>query len=375
MKMISRHVLTGALALGLLGFATFAQAEPDPVAKAALNKGFAWLKANQKKNGSWSDENYPALSALGLWAMAKSEREDMKEAADKAASFIAGFAQPDGGIYKVPTGGRGTGGLSTYNTAICMIGLQMADAEKYAPIILKAREFMVGAQVQGDSPDAGGFGYNVPGQSERDRADLSNTGWAMMAMRVTQSAEDKRPADAKRADLQWEKALAYVEKLQNKDAADADNVGGFGYESAGERDGTTTSEGGKVTLRGFGSMTYAGLEAMIYAQVGPQDPRVRSAIAWAGRHWSVAENPGMGKRGLFYYYVIMAKSLNLLGGDGVLKNPAGEAIAWREQLAAKLIAEQNEDGFWTNTDNTFWEGDPALVTAYALLVLQDVADK
>ena len=374
MKMISRHVLTGALTLGLLGFATFAQAEP-PDTKAALDKGFAWLKANQKENGSWSDENYPALSALGLWALAKSGREDMKEAADKTATFVASFAQEDGGIYKKATGGRGTGGLSTYNTAICMIGLQMADAEKYAPIILKAREFMVGAQVQGDSPDAGGFGYNVPGQSERDRADLSNTGWAMAAMRITQPTEDKRPADAKRADLQWEKALAYVEKLQNKDAADADNVGGFGYESAGERDGTTTSEGGKVTLRGFGSMTYAGLEAMIYSQVGPEDPRVRSAVAWAARHWSVAENPGMGKRGLFYYYVIMAKSLNLIGGEGALKKADGEVIPWRNDLAAKLVAEQNEAGFWTNSDNTFWEGDPALVTAYALLVLQDIADK
>lgn len=361
-------LLAGLFLLGTLAAYTRAQD-----AAAVMNKGLDWLKVNQKPSGAWSDENYPALTALGLWAVARSGREDLKETADKAAVFVAGFAQPDGSIYKPAGGGRGSGGLSTYNTAICMVVLQELDAAKYAPAILKAREFMVGAQVQGDSPGAGGFGYGRPGESPRDRPDLSNTAWALMAMRRTQAAEDRRPAGAQRADIRWDAALAFVEKLQNRDADDATGNGGFGYESGGERGGTTTSQGGAVTLRGFGSMTYAGIESMIYAQVGPDDPRVRSAIAWAGRHWSVEENPGMGTRGLFYYYTILAKSLRLVGGDGVLKNQVGEPIPWRADLTKKLVATQRPDGSWANEDNTFWEGDPALVTSYALLVLQDVA--
>ena len=39
-------------------------------AKAAMTRGLDWLKAQQKENGSWSIENYPGLSALGLWAFA-----------------------------------------------------------------------------------------------------------------------------------------------------------------------------------------------------------------------------------------------------------------------------------------------------------------
>jgi squalene-hopene/tetraprenyl-beta-curcumene cyclase len=235
---------------------------------------------------------------------------------------------------------------------------------------------MVGAQVMGDSAGAGGFGYGRPGDSQQDRPDLSNTGWALMAMRVTQGAEDLRPKGEKRADVQWETALKYVEALQIKgDDAKAEDRGGFAYETAGERGGTTTSEGGKVTLQGYGSMTYAGMEALIYAQVGRDDPRVRSAIEWAGRHWNVDENPGMGNRGLFYYYTILAKSLSLLANDEALRNPEGKVVPWKADITAKLVSTQKEDGTWLNENNMFWEGDPALVTSYALLVLQYAAGK
>ncbi len=71
-------------------------------------------------------------------------------------------------------------------------------------------------------------------------------------------------------------ALAYASGLQNKDEADAENFGAFGYESNCVRGSVTTNRvAGARTLRGYGSMIYAGLESMIYAQVGREDPRVR----------------------------------------------------------------------------------------------------
>ena len=339
---------------------------------AAIDKGVAWLAARQQPDGSWSNPNYPALTALGLWALVKTGRAD-DDVCRRAAAFVAGFAQPDGGIYKPATGGRGSGGLSTYNTAICMTALHAADRAAYAPVILKARTFVANSQLRGDSAGAGGFGYEGGGAaaSPRDRADLSNTGWALAAMRLTQDLEDLRPAGGRKADVDWSAALAFVEKLQNRDAADTANHGGFGYEAGGARGGAAEGASGSrgaVTLRGFGSMTYAGLESMIYAQVGRDDPRVRSAIAWAARHWSVDENPGMGSKGLYYYYTIMAKALLLAGGD-TLPGETGAPIPWKQDLAAKLLREQKPDGSWSNSDNTFWEGDPVLVTAYSLLTL------
>lgn len=59
-------------------------------------------------------ENFPAVTPLGLWAAARSGRLDMTGVCERAAAFVASFARPDGGIHKPATGGRGSGGLSTY---------------------------------------------------------------------------------------------------------------------------------------------------------------------------------------------------------------------------------------------------------------------
>lgn len=402
---------TGCFAL-LLGFvARLSLAAPTevlPDTKKAITHGFDWLQAHQKSSGAWSDENYPALTALGLWAFAGSSHTGRTTVCDHAATFIAGFAQDDGGIYKKPTGGRGSGGLSVYNTAVCLTALHAYDRQRYAGMILRARAFLAGAQM-GDKAGAGagGFGYErtppappsraeiekrireralaegqpvpTPEEMERyatmmerrsanPRADLSNTALALMAMRLTQDVEDQRPSTEKHADVDWTRALAFVSSLQDQDVSDTANYGGFGYEAGGDRGGVSTNgASAKPTLRGFGSMSYAGLESMLYAQVGREDPRVRSAIAWATQHWSVTENPGQGSKGLFYYYVVMSKTLQLLGGDLAA---GGEAVHWRRDLTTQLLKVQQADGSWANSDNTFWENDPALVTSYALLTLQ-----
>jgi squalene-hopene/tetraprenyl-beta-curcumene cyclase len=187
-------------------------------------------------------------------------------------------------------------------------------------------------------------------------------------MRVTQDLEEFR-STGKRVDIDWHKALQFIERLQNKDESDPDNHGGFGYAQTGERGGTSVNREGFVTLRGFGSMTYSAIESMIYAQADRADPRVRSAIAWSARHWSVEENPGMGLRGLFYYYTIMGKALRLSGSD-TLRRDDGSMIEWKRELVEKIVSLQGPDGSWVNTDNQFWEADAALVTAYAILALQ-----
>ena len=60
-------------------------------------------------------------------------------------------------------------------------------------------------------------------------------------------------------------------------------------------------------LRSYASMTYAGLKSMIYAGVGPDDPRVKAASKWCQMHYGLDENPGLGKAGQYYYYQTFAK--------------------------------------------------------------------
>jgi len=388
MKRCSMMTVIGIAAVAVLGTGVRARATeakaggtPEDVerrARAAIRKGLDYLKSVQKEDGSWSNGNFPALTALGLWAFARSEHPDKAAVCKKAAEFVGKHARDDGSIYKPAGLGRRSGGLSTYNTAVCMIALHAHDRKEYAPQILKARKFVAESQLQGDSPGAGGFGYDknppflhkvigaVTGR--RNRADLSNTAWAARAIRLTQDLEDLREGEEK-VDIDWEAALAFVEELQIRDKDDPTNYGSFGYEKGGSRGGTRVKKDGTVALRGYGSMTYAGIESMIYAQVDRNDPRVRSALAWAAQHWSVDENPGMGTRGLFYYYNIMGKALSL-HGSSILTSPDGKTIPWQKQIVEKLAAMQAEDGSWVNENNQFWEGDSALVTAYAILTLQ-----
>ena len=82
MKAFSR---TLALALGLALVCAAPAPARDAATQAALDRGFQWLKEHQKPNGAWSDENYPARTALGLWAAAQGGREDLKEPCERAA--------------------------------------------------------------------------------------------------------------------------------------------------------------------------------------------------------------------------------------------------------------------------------------------------
>jgi squalene-hopene/tetraprenyl-beta-curcumene cyclase len=341
---------------------------PPPEAFAALNRGLDWLKAQQATNGVWSDPSFPALTALPLWAMCVAGRPGDAEAIARAKAFVASCAQPDGGIY-VPAAGRRGGGLGTYNTAICMTALYYTGDPAMHRIIQRARAYVADTQLTGDDLYRGGFGYEK--STGRPYADLNNTCWALAAMRVTQGVEDTRPAGEKRVDVDWEAALAFVERMQltGRNAA-TNEAGGFLYNLGNPQAGVATNAAGRPLLRSYGSITYSGLLSLIYAQVARDDPRVVSAVDYARRHWTLDENPGMGQQGLYYYYNIMARALAVAG---ITELPAatGEGrIRWRDELIAKLIALQRPDGSWANSDNRFWESNPVLATSYSLLALE-----
>jgi squalene-hopene/tetraprenyl-beta-curcumene cyclase len=205
---------------------------------------------------------------------------------------------------------------------------------------------------------AGGFGYDRV--SRRRYADLSNTAYALDAMRRTEALEELRPA-GRRVDLAWDKALSFVGALVSKDGADA---GGAAYNERTPQAGSRTNAAGRVSLRAYGSMTYAAVLSMCHARLDRADPRVKESLEYCRRNWSVDENPGMGSQGLYYFYDIMARAL---AASGVEKIGEHE---WKKELSAKLISLQRPDGSWYNDNNRFWESDPVLCTSFALLVLQ-----
>lgn len=121
-------------------------------------------------------------------------------------------------------------------------------------------------------------------------------------------------------------------------------------------------------LRSYASMTYAGLKSMIHAGLTPDDPRVKAAYTYITKNYSLDENPGLGQRGLYYYYQTFARALAMVGKP-TLVDASGKSHDWRAELTAALAARQGKDGSWVNPADRFMEGDPNLVTAYGLLSL------
>jgi squalene-hopene/tetraprenyl-beta-curcumene cyclase len=65
----------------------------------------------------------------------------------------------------------------------------------------------------------------------------------------------------------------------------------------------------------------------------------------------------------------MAKALTSYGADKLTLSD-GKEIDWRHQLALKLLNLQREDGSWANENGRWWEKDPVLVTAYAVITME-----
>jgi squalene-hopene/tetraprenyl-beta-curcumene cyclase len=307
-----------------------------------------------------------------MQALAQSGREDAKAAVANATRYILSCVHSNGAIYKEVGDDRKGGGLPTYNTAICMTALHATRNPELTRVIQNARKYVAGAQHTGDDEYKGGFGYDA--STKRAYTDLLNTYYVAVAMRETQSVEDQRPAGEKRVDIDWSETVKYVARLQNKPEAGAQDSGGIFYNPNDPKAGATTNAQGVVVLRSYGSMTYAGLLALIYANVDRDDARVRSAFDWSVNHWSLAENPGMGAQGLYYFYNVLGKSLGAYGQPKLVMKD-GTAVDWKAELAKKLISLQKIDaktgqGYWVNENGRYWENNSILATGYALIALQ-----
>lgn len=365
---------TVSLVIGLL-WGSFSYAEeaalPQPLqqeAQTALSKGLAWLASRQKEGGYWSTLRFPAMTGLPLWAFAGSGGKQYQKQMDQAVAFILSKAQKDGGIY-VPDPRRGGAGLGNYNTSVCMTALHATGRKDVERVIQKAREYTAATQLTGQDEHTGGFGYDHAGKRY---SDLTNTGMALDAMRRTQSVEDSRPAGEKRVDLNWDSALAYVSRMQLKEGKDE---GGFVYtlSSSGKKGGAQKKgvepAARRPLLRSYGSITYIGLLSLIHCRLDRSDPRVRSALDFCSKYWTLDENPGQGGQGVFFYYDIMSRALNSSGLNKIAQKK-GADIPWREEVVKKLISLQKPEGYWVNDHGRWMENDPILVTSYSLIALE-----
>lgn len=355
-------------------------------ANASIERGIEYLRAHQNEDGSWSPEPGPAITALAITPML--DRPDIgadDPTVQAGIDYILSHVNDDGSIHN--------GILANYNTAICLSALSrvhgradVAEAVRGATAFLRGLQWQTGMEdpegtpVDETHPFFGGAGYGKHG-----RPDLSNTQVMLQALHDAGVSCD---------DPAYQRAVAFITRCQGveQNTMHGDKIandGGFIYATTINKDHIGVPESkaspeqmdeallGKPvsSLRTYGSMTYAGFKSYIYAmpaQLSRDDPRIVAARNWIRRNYTLQHNPGMPegmhKQGLYYYYMTFGRAMDAWGAD-TIDTADGQTRDWADDLVDQLASAQRSDGAWVNEADRWMEGDPNLVTAYALLAL------
>lgn len=355
-------------------------------ALTAMTRGARYLVSEgQIAPGRWgagehADPGITAMVLSGLLTLPEPRDEATTKAIDEGLAWLLSLQKADGSIH--------AGQLQNYVTSASVLALAQADSERYAGQIGRARAFLTELQAdegEGYTPDDkfyGGVGYGGD-----LRPDLSNLHMALEALAAA-GADGEDPA--------MQKALKFLERTQNRKESNDVSVdeggdegliqsgddGGAAYMPGSSKAGFEVLADGTRVPRSYGSMTFALLKGFLLAGLDKDDPRVAAAHGWLQRNYTLDKNPGFeasadpgaAYQGLFYYFLALARALELYDeeyltdGNGVVRN-------WRGELAGRLVSMQLGDGSWVNSNSPRWyEGNPTLATAYALCCLGAVVE-
>ncbi len=345
-------------------------------------KALDWL-LSQQKQGMWfipigknklvPDPGTTSLCLAALASKPSAQRNaHEKKILEQGVTFLLKSQRKDGSFSPE---------LPNYVTCAAVLALSAIPSKEAKVAIQKAKDFILSIQnierngYRPSDRDYGSIGYG----GDR-RGDVSNTQMAIEALRL---------AGLTPQDEAIQKALIFLRRSQNlggpgswkttrktedgrKVPVRAGNDGGSAYYPGVSSAGYDDNSDGSQSPRSYGSMTYALLKCYALAGLPKSDLRLRSALAWCTKNFTLDVNPGskpsLGEKakyqGLYYYYLTLARALSLAGINKI----AGQD--WRKLLSAKLKSLQKKEGFWVNDRNSrWWEGSPTLCTAYALLAL------
>lgn len=351
-------------------FLAFVASSPSSAAESTPNKedvtksiqkGYEFLKSKQDADGSFlARRSGPGVTALVAAALLRAGYPVDDPVVRKALQYLEKNIQKDGGVYNRF--------LANYTTSLAVLAFQSTGNKKYEPIIKNAVKFLRSVQ-EGQGTDEKELKFGGAGYDAKSRPDTSNTGFFVEALMAAGVGKD---------DPAMKNAIAFLSRAQNlpgefNDQPFAQKVtendkGGFVYnpfDQSAEKSDKRTPNGG---LRSEGGMTYVGLKSFLYAGVAKDDPRVKAAVTWIKKHYTLKENPGVGTAGLFYYYHVFAKAMDALGEEN-FEDAKNVKHAWKIELFDTLKALQAKDGSWVNKNPAFLEGSPELATTFAILSL------
>jgi hypothetical protein len=332
-----------SIALAILLFTQCARgAEPEPIPPAVQNsvdRAIAWLGANQQPDGAWAQAGtsktaVPSLAVMALLARGHVPGQGPHgEVINKAIDFVLANQQ-ESGLIAGPAATMYEHGISTVMlTEVCgMIEDDETRKEKVKRAIAKSVKLILDAQHPNNQaksmPYTGGWRYTPAAMD----ADLSVTGWQLMALRGAANCGAAVPKSAIDAGVEYVKRSAVA-------------GGGFGYQP-----GTGPNQ----------ARTGTGILAMSLLGQHTQDKPLPEVIA-AG-NWLLANPPDNAAQEFFFYSVYYnSQALNQLGGKYW-------SIVY-PKLRDALLAGQQPAGTWPGGAGEESNAGDAYRTSMAVLAL------
>jgi squalene-hopene/tetraprenyl-beta-curcumene cyclase len=316
----------------------------------SLERGAAYLRQTQKPDGTW--ENHPGITGMAATALLRQPgaRAQAMTTVTKTLAYLRSLAKPDGGIYAKE--------IPHYITAVSMMTFAAAGLAQDKPLIERGSQYLAshlldeGEGVKRDDKFYGGLGWG--GLSDGGRADIISLEYGLRAMKEAGLPDNSEA---------WNKAITFLQRTQNIELNDqgwATNDGGFIYYPGFSIAGGT---------RSYGAATYAGMLSYSWANLKKDDRRVQGALKWIRDNYTVDENPGLGQKTVYYYYMVFAKALQAIG-ETVVADAKGVGHNWREDLGKKLIALQHPEGYWVNTVPDEMQDNKVLVTTFTMMAIE-----
>ncbi len=317
--------------------------------REALDRGAAWLAARQTEDGAFpplvrADACPVALTAIAVWALVESGADRPHREQEKlAVGWLRQWLQADGGLYD-PSRGLPvfTTGIST--AAVGALAARDGDEETRA----LWRRLASYAAVHPIT------------ESWVDAEQRTGTATVESSVRAAELLES-----APTGEEGVQEALRFLVRC---------TTGTSDRPPVRARVPTESKSVGEPEV-----LVYDDLLALAYSPIGHDWPITRRALEAVRRLYTLERNPDLtrrygeagfqpGTQGLHYYYFVLSRILSA-NAQPTIDLATGEERDWVRELSTLLLSRQRPDGSWVNPDPAWWEDEPILVTAYALLAL------
>ncbi len=338
---------------------------------ASIDRGVAWLKRTQQKDGSWAGDFGPAgQTALALYTLLSSDVSPKAPCVTRAAAYLAGLPVKKGTVQDL-AGRKKPAIRMTYAHSLTVLALTSLDARKHKRTIQRSVTALIGSQKK-----SGQWAYILSMNGPLDSGDNSNTQCALLALRHAALEGFSVPKSV------WQRSYDHFAKSMDKG-------GGWGYGCSGTMEGA------------YGSMTAVGVASLVICKamlLGRKEAgrfkylrisQIRRGLVWLEENFTADRHPGIadvkiggggppggppgGGGGMAlpaltfqYYWLYSAERVGML-----LNIPYLGDHDWYREGATWLVEQQGPDGVWSNPAGAMMAPEPPLAaTCFALLFLK-----